>query len=107
MSPRLKYLLQLSETSPVDSFVLFAIAKEYEGAGDLAKALESYEKLHATDAAYVGLYYHLGKLHERLQAFEKAISTYKQGIEVARKASDYHAMSELQGALLNLEDPEE
>lgn len=107
MSPRLKYLLQLSETSPVDLFVLFAIAKEYEGAGDLAKALESYEKLHATDAAYVGLYYHLGKLHERLQAFEKAISTYKQGIEIARKASDFHAMSELQGALLNLEDPEE
>lgn len=107
MSPRLQYLLQLLESSPADSFVLFAVAKEYEGAGDTAKALEFYEKLRAADAAYVGLYYHLGKLHERLQAFEKAINIYKQGIEVARKASDFHALSELQGALLNLEDPEE
>lgn len=107
MSKRLPYLLQLLETSPADSFVLFAVAKEYEGAGDTSKALEFYEKLRATDPAYVGLYYHLGKLFEQKQAFEKAVSAYKQGIEVARKASDFHALSELQGALLNLEDPEE
>jgi tetratricopeptide (TPR) repeat protein len=107
MSKRLPYLLQLLETSPADSFVLFAVAKEYEGAGDAAKSLEFYEKLRATDPAYVGLYYHLGKLFEQKKDFEKAISTYKQGIEAARKAADFHALSELQGALLNLEDPEE
>ena len=107
MSKRLPYLLQLLESSPSDSFVLFAVAKEYENADDLAKALEYYEKLRNTDPAYVGLYYHLGKLHEQQQAFENAVAAYKQGIEVARKASDFHALSELQGALLNLEDPDE
>lgn len=106
MSPRLQYLLQLLESSPADSFVLFALAKEYEGAGDKARALDYYEKLRAANPAYVGLYYHLGKLLEQQQNFENAVDTYKQGIEVARRASDFHALSELQGALLNLEDPE-
>ena len=107
MNKRLPYLLQLSEHSPNESFVLFAIAKEYEGAGDTAKALEYYQKLRAADPGYVGLYYHLGKLFEQQFDLENAIVAYKQGIEIARKASDFHALSELQGALLNLEDPEE
>lgn len=107
MSKRLPYLLQLLESSPADSFVLFALAKEYENAGDATNALEYYQKLRAADPAYVGLYYHLGKLFEQMQDAGNAIATYKQGIETARKASDFHALSELQGALLNLEDPEE
>lgn len=106
MSKRLPYLLQLLESAPTDSFVLFALAKEYENAADPAKALEYYLRLHAADPGYVGLYYHLGKLYEQQQDFTQAIATYKQGIETARKASDFHALSELQGALLNLEDPE-
>lgn len=100
-------MLQLLETAPADSFVLFAVAKEYENAADTAGALEYYQKLHAADPGYVGLYYHLGKLHEQMQNPDEAIATYKEGIETARRASDFHALSELQGALLNLEDPEE
>ncbi len=43
------------EASPSDSFVLFAIAKEYESAGDNVKALEYYQKLKSADPEYVGL----------------------------------------------------
>lgn len=107
MSQRLQYLLQLSESNPGDSFVLFALAKEYEKTGDTTRALEYYEKLRSTDPGYVGLYYHLGKLFEQQLDYSNAIQTYKQGIETARKASDFHSLSELNVALLNLEDPEE
>lgn len=107
MSKRLDYLLELLKSTPDDSFVLFALAKEYEGAGDLTRALEFYENLHGKNPGYVGLYYHLGKLFEQKQDFDRAVATYKQGIETARKASDFHALGELNGALLNLEDPEE
>lgn len=106
MTNRLQYLAQLLEASPKDSFVLFAIAKEHESENDDAQAVDFYLRLKETDPAYVGLYYHLGKLYERQQEVEKAILTYKQGIETSRHAGDRHAMSELQGALLNLEDPE-
>ncbi len=106
MDNRLQYLTQLLEASPKDSFVLFALAKEHEGAGDDALALAFYLRLKEADPDYVGTYYHLGKLYERQHDFQNAILTYKVGIETCRQAGDRHAMSELQGALLNLEDPE-
>lgn len=106
MTNRLEYLQKLLESSPKDSFVLFAIAKEHESMGDLLSALSFYLQLTETDPTYIGTYYHLGKLYEQQENFEDAILTYKKGIEISRNAGDRHAMSELQGALLNLEDPE-
>jgi len=106
MSPRLTHLSQLLAASPDDSFLLFAIAKEHEKAGDTAQALLFYEKIRAADPAYVGLYYHLGKLHEQQQDIEQAVAAYRQGIAAAQSAGDRHAESELRGALLQWEDPE-
>jgi tetratricopeptide (TPR) repeat protein len=107
MTDRFHYLKQLLEASPKDAFVLFALAKEFEGQGDSQKALEFYLRLKEANPNYVGLYYHLGKLYEKLDDSPKAIDTYKKGIEVSQKAGDRHAASELAGALLNLEDPDE
>ena len=42
---RLEQLQQFLQNSPNDSFILFAIAKEYEGAGKLNEALNYYKKL--------------------------------------------------------------
>ena len=47
---------------------------------------------------YVGTYYHLGKLHERLEEGDKALEVYILGMRMARKKGDNHAFSELQGA---------
>lgn len=107
MTNRLQYLEQLHEASPQDAFVLFALAKEYEGNRDDAQALSFYLRLKEVDPAYVGLYYHLGKLYERADDLPNAIETYKQGIEASKLAGDRHAMSELQGALMNLTDLDE
>ena len=106
MTPRLTYLSELLATSPDDSFLLFAVAKEHEKAGDLAHAIVFYEKIRAADPAYIGLYYHLGKLHEQRQDIESAVAVFRQGIAAARAANDGHAESELRGALMNWEDPE-
>lgn len=106
MTNRLQYLENLLKQSPKDSFILFALAKEYESQGDEAQTLAFYLRLKEADALYVGLYYHLGKCYERQHDFQLAIETYKTGIEICNKAKDQHAMNELYGALLNLEDPE-
>ena len=107
MTQRLAYLLQLLEATPSDTFVLFALAKEQEKQGDLPQALHYYEQLRATDANYVGLYYHLGKLYEQTGQETSAIATYRAGMAVARQAGDAHALSELAGAKLNLSDDDE
>jgi len=92
-----------SAESPEDSFLLFAIAKEYEAADDLEQALTFYTQLAEKDADYVGTYYHLAKLYEKIEQPEKALDTYAKGMEVARRVGDQHALAELSSAKLNLE----
>ncbi len=104
MTNRLDQLLQMLNESKNDSFLLFAIAKEYEKRRDFPKALEYYLKIRRTDPAYVGVYYHLGKLYEELGQTEKAIEAYRAGIQQATTAGDQHAKSELASALMELED---
>jgi tetratricopeptide (TPR) repeat protein len=100
---RLDKLFSFLEAQPDDAFLLFAIAKEYESAGDDVNALDFYQKLQQTTPQYVGLYYHLGKLFERKGEPQNALSTYKLGIDVAQKERDFHALSELKGAKMNLD----
>ncbi len=104
MSNRLQSLQQLLKSTPDDSFLLFAIAKEYEKLQNDEEALGHYLKLLERDPDYVGAYYHLGKLYERLDQLEKALDTYSTGMLAAQKAGDQHALSELAGAKLNLEE---
>ena len=106
-SDRLKQLYSFLENSPEDAFLQFAIAKEYEQLGIEDKALDFYQKLLDTQADYVGTYYHLGKLYEKKEAFDKAFYTYKQGMLIAKKIGDQHALNELAGAKLNLGDEED
>ena len=100
---RLLQLLEMLEESPKDSFLLFATAKEYENMDDPDQALDYFQLLMETNPAYVGLYYHLGKLLEKQERPEEAVSIYKKGMEVAKSQNDRHSYNELSGALLNLE----
>lgn len=100
---RLLQLQNLLAESPNDSFLTYAIAKEYEGMGNDQQALAYYQQLLDADPGYVGAYYHLGKLYERIEAVQQALTTYAQGIACAREQGDMHALAELQGAKVNLE----
>ncbi|MEM6321559.1 MAG: tetratricopeptide repeat protein [Bacteroidota bacterium] len=102
-SNRLTQLFAFLENTPNDSFLLFAIAKEYEKLGDEDNALHFYQKLTETDPNYIGTYYHLGKLQEEMEELAEALSTYETGIQIAKKNKDQHALSELMGAKMNLE----
>lgn len=104
MSKRLQTLLQFLEESPDDAFLRFALAKEYEGLHQDDDAMAAYLQLRAQHPDYVGLYYHLGKLHERRQALKEAIDAYTEGMAVATRLGDRHALSELAAARLNLDE---
>lgn len=104
---RLSRLQQLLEENPGDLFVLFAIAKELEGKGDDIQALDYYTQLLSRDGDYVGAYYHLGKLFERMGDPRKSWQTYTKGMEVATRLADNHALSELVGARMQLGDEED
>ncbi len=104
---RLNQLLAFHSSNPKDEFILFALAKEYEKHGDDEKALHHYQHLVEHSPNYVGTYYHLGKLYEKLQEAPLAFSTFKTGMEVARQQGDQHAYNELAGAKLELGDDDD
>lgn len=100
---RLSTLLQYLVDQPHDAFLLFAIAKEYETNDELNKSLTYFLKLKEHHPDYIGLYLHLGMLYESIQEVNLALETYGAGIELAKKIGDFHSLSELNNAKMNLE----
>ena len=100
---RLDSLMNMVKEDQSNMFLHFAIAKEYEGAGNMDLALEKYKFIHKTDPSYIGNYYHLGKCLESFEEAEKALEVYAEGIETGKAQGDFHAVSELNNAKVNLE----
>jgi len=103
MTDRLYKLLDLLKESPTDSFIIFAVAKEYENLNNQEEARGYFEKLFELNSAYVGLYYHWGKLLEEMDQTDKALEVYTLGIDIALKLKDAHAENELRAAKYNCE----
>lgn len=100
-SERLKYLSKLLLEDTDDSFVKYAIAKEYEKLDELELSIEKFEALRKDDPDYVGLYYHLAHIYTEIDKKEKALEIYDIGIDVAKAQNDLHALSELRNARVN------
>lgn len=100
---RLDRLKELLKEDPDNSFILFAIAKEYEGLGKKVEAISQFLSLIEKDPQYVGTYYHLAQLYEDTDDPDAALMTYQKGMAVAQAVKDQHAYSELQNAKMNLE----
>lgn len=101
---RIAQIKAFLESSPTDSFLKHALALEYVKQQDDLAAKEIFKELLAEEPGYVGSYYHLGKLFERIGEQNAAIATYEKGMLVAREAKDMHAYNELQAAFEDLVD---
>lgn len=95
---RIDQIQQLLQGNPKDNFLKHALALEYIKVGNDTDAGKVFEALLSNDPSYVGSYYHLAKLYERAGETAAAISTYKNGMEMASAAKDMHAYNELKNA---------
>ena len=101
---RIEKLLEYMKTSGKDSFLQHALALEYIKIGNDEDARKLFNEILLLEPTYIGSYYHLGKLLERVGDYDKAIRIYKRGIQEATKADDHHTRMELQGALEDIEE---
>ena len=92
---RIPALLQMLESSPQDSFLLFALAQEYAQSGDVQSAMECYETILDNDPDYIGLYYHYGLLLYENRNTELALDVLEKGADKAASLGDRHALSEI------------
>lgn len=95
---RIDKLKEFLQASPADSFVQHALALEYIKLGEDTQARNLFEILLEREPGYIGSYYHLAKLLERIGENDSAIKIYERGIDEARKAGDNHSLSELRSA---------
>ena len=99
---RIARIQEFLQPNPKDNFLRHALALEYLKIGEDAKARELFEAILTDSPDYVGSYYHLAKLLEKLEERELAVNWYEKGMAAAKNAGDQHAYNELQAAYEDL-----
>jgi len=95
---RIEKLKEFLTQNPGDSFLQHALALEYIKISDDASARQLFEEILTRDPGYIGSYYHLAKLLERIDDTPAAILCYEKGMAAAKEANDLHAFGELRSA---------
>ena len=95
---RIEKLKEFLRSSPRDSFLQHALALECIKMGDDRQARNLFEEILTREPGYIGSYYHLAKLLERMDQTDEAIKWYEKGMEQAKMAGDNHAYGELKAA---------
>ena len=99
---RIAKIKEFLETNPKDNFLRHALALEYIKVEEDVLARELFEAILTDSPYYVGSYYHLAKLLEKIEQTDLAIEWYAKGMAETKKAGDNHAYSELQAAYEDL-----
>jgi tetratricopeptide (TPR) repeat protein len=99
---RIEKIKEMLAANPTDSFLCHALALEYIKLGKDNDARKLFESILKNEPGYIGSYYHLAKLLERIGETDAAIKVYEKGMEEARNAGDNHSLSELRSAFEEL-----
>lgn len=99
---RVVKIKEMLTDNPNDSFLQHALALEYIKLGNDEEAKQLFQSLLNREPGYIGSYYHLAKLLERIGEPNEAIKVYEKGMEEAKKAGDDHSLSELRSAFEEL-----
>jgi Tfp pilus assembly protein PilF len=99
---RVEKIREMLTDSPDDSFLQHALALECIKLGNDEEARTIFENLLNREPGYIGSYYHLARLLEKLGDTQEAVKWYEKGMEEAKKAGDNHTLSELRSAFEEL-----
>ena len=104
MSSRIEIFKQMLASDPVNSSILFGLAKEYEKAGldqDLIATLERYIEVSDDEGNAYGM---LAAAYERAGQRDKSREMYQQGIDTAQRHGHPGMAEEFRMSLANYED---
>lgn len=83
MQNRIEVFEQMLATDPDNTMVMFGLAKEYEKTGDHAKVIELLESYLSKFDDEGNAYGVLANAYAQIGDRQKAIETYKRGIDVS------------------------
>jgi len=99
---RIDKIVEFLKQQPKDNFLRHALALEYIKIGEMVKARDLFIEIVQNTPDYIGSYYHLAKVLEKLQDKAAAIDWYEKGMAAAKLAKDDHSFRELQAAYEDL-----
>ena len=99
---RIQKIEEFLKDNPKDNFLRHALALEFLKIEEDEKAKLLFIEILSESPDYVGSYYHLAKLLEKLDETKLAIVYYEKGMEIAKKLKDQHSYNELQAAYEDL-----
>jgi tetratricopeptide (TPR) repeat protein len=100
MTSRIEIFKQMLVNDPINSSILFGLAKEYEKTGQTAEMIEILERYIAISEDEGNAYGMLATAYEKMGQQDKSRETYQRGIEAAMKhghpsmAEEYRAIIE-------------
>ncbi len=97
---RIEIFKQMLVNDPINSSILFGLAKEYEKAGQTAELIEVLERYIAISEDEGNAYGMLAAAYEQTAQHDKARETYQRGIDVAM-SHGHPSMAEEYRAILN------
>lgn len=92
---RIKTITEMLLDSPDDTFLRFALAKEYDAIGEVLKSIEQYKNVLELDKNYIGAYYHQAELLNRSGNTNEAIELAEQGVQIAQGLGSQKELAEL------------
>ena len=96
---RIDIFKQMLVNDPINSSVLFGLAKEYEKSGQTAEMIETLERYIAISEDEGNAFGMLAAAYEKMGQQDKARETYQRGIDAAMKHGHPSMAEEFRAAL--------
>jgi len=103
MVDRVPFLQKMVASKPEDPFPRYGLAMEYKTRGMRREAEGAFEGLLEAFPDYLPAFLMYGNLLADSGAKDRAVAMYQRGMDVARAASDEHALGELEAAHAELQ----
>ena len=102
MSKRLAFLEKMTAAGSKDPMAWYGLAMEYRTLARHDEALQTFTTLRTQTPDYVAMYLMCGQMLEGIGRADEAREWLEEGIAVARKKGDSHALGKLESALAAL-----
>lgn len=100
--PSIEELEKLVQQFPDKPFPRYGLAMEYKKASRLEDAVPHFREAMKLDPNYVAAWFQCGIAYQEAGKLDDARRTYEEGIAVAQRVGNGHALSELRDALASL-----
>lgn len=99
---RIEPIKKMLAAEPDDVFLNFSLAMEYVKADRPDDALEQFRQVSRIDPDYIPAYFQQGRMMIALERHDEARTVLAQGVAVAERIGDTHAVAEMNETLAAL-----